>query len=80
MLPDLHTGFSRGRSGGLVFPSLHGGGGGGGGGGGRSWEREQREGQAEASLKRRQEHASFMTVLSLVDFIPLETETFNDEL
>ena len=22
MLPDLHTGFSRGRSGGLVFPSL----------------------------------------------------------
>ena len=24
MLPDLHTGFSRGRSGGLVFPSLSG--------------------------------------------------------
>ena len=22
MLPDLHTGFSRGRSGGLIFPSL----------------------------------------------------------
>ena len=22
LLPDLHTGFSRGRSGGLVFPSL----------------------------------------------------------
>ena len=22
MFPDLHTGFSRGRSGGLVFPSL----------------------------------------------------------
>ena len=23
LLPDLHTDFSRGRSGGLVFPSLH---------------------------------------------------------